>query len=296
MKKIAPLFILAAGILWGCIGIFVRRLNAMGLYSMDIVFLRAVATALAMGVFLLLFNRQMFRIRLKDLWCFIGTGICSIVFFNFCYFKAMTLTSLSVAAVLLYTAPAIVMVLSFFLFGEKFTGRKVLALVMTFVGCVLVTGILTDGGNVTGMGILTGLGAGLGYALYSIFSRFALERGYHSFTITFYTFLIAIVGAAFLADVKGVAAVASKDLPTMAFCLSFGIACTVIPYLLYTAGLQYVENGKASIIASIEPVTATILGIVLFAEKMTLTGMAGVVIVIVALAIANKKEEKSAEK
>ena len=168
MKKLAPLFILAAGILWGCIGIFVRRLNAMGLYSMDIVFLRAVATALAMGAFLLIFNRKMFRIRLKDLWCFLGTGICSIVFFNFCYFKAITLTSLSVAAVLLYTAPAIVMVLSFFLFGEKFTKRKVLALVLTFVGCVLVTGVLTDAGNVTGLGVLTGLGAGLGYALYSI--------------------------------------------------------------------------------------------------------------------------------
>ena len=290
MKKLAPLFILAAGILWGCIGIFVRRLNAMGLYSMDIVFLRAVATALAMGAFLLIFNRKMFRIRLKDLWCFLGTGICSIVFFNFCYFKAITLTSLSVAAVLLYTAPAIVMVLSFFLFGEKFTKRKVLALVLTFVGCVLVTGVLTDAGNVTGLGVLTGLGAGLGYALYSIFSRYALERGYHSFTITFYTFLIAIVGAAFFADVPGVLCVAAKDAGTVLFALGFGIVCTVIPYLLYTAGLQHVENGKASIIASIEPVTATMLGIFLFAEKTTVTGIAGVVIVILALAIANTQK------
>ncbi len=100
-------------------------------------------------LFLLIFDRKLFVIRLKDLWCFLGTGICSIVFFNFCYFKAITMTSLSVAAILLYTAPAIVMVLSYFLFKEKLTKRKLLALAMTFAGCVLVTGILTEKGSVS---------------------------------------------------------------------------------------------------------------------------------------------------
>lgn len=63
------------------------------------------------------------------------------------------------AAILLYTAPAIVMVLSYFLFGEKMTKRKLLSLVMTFAGCMLVTGILTETGSVSAGGLLTGLGA-----------------------------------------------------------------------------------------------------------------------------------------
>ena len=84
MKKLAPLLILTAGILWGCLGIFVRQLNNHGLVSMDIVFLRALVTCLIMGLVLLIFDRSKFRIRWKDLWCFLGTGICSIVFFNFC--------------------------------------------------------------------------------------------------------------------------------------------------------------------------------------------------------------------
>ena len=90
---------------------------------------------------MIFFRRELLRIRLRDLWCFLGTGIGSIVFFNYCYFKTISLTSMSVAAVLLYTAPAIVMVLSRILFGERFTVRKVTALVMTFVGCIFVTGI-----------------------------------------------------------------------------------------------------------------------------------------------------------
>ncbi|MGN0414125.1 MAG: DMT family transporter [Agathobacter sp.] len=288
----APLLIVSAGILWGSMGLFVRRLNGLGLASMEIVALRSVVTAVLMLLFLLCFDRRLLQIKWKDIWCFFGTGICSILFFNFCYFKAMELTSLSVAAILLYTAPAIVMLLSYFLFREKLTGRKILSVLMTFAGCVLVTGILTEGGAVSAAGILMGLGAGLGYALYSIFSRYALEKGYHTFTITFYTFLIASIGSFFLADMGKVVQTAAKDAGTMLLCLGLGIVCTVIPYLTYTLGLKYVENGKASILASIEPVTATLLGGIVFHERLTAGSAAGVILVLTALYIASAENRE----
>ena len=291
MKKISSILILVAGILWGSMGLFVRKLNALGLVSMEIVGLRASVTTVVMFLFLLFFKRKLLKIHLKDIWCFLGTGICSIVFFNYCYFKAITLTSLSVAAILLYTAPAIVMVFSYFMFGEKFTKRKLLSLVMTFVGCILVTGILNDTGEISISGILVGLGAGLGYALYSIFSRYALERGYQSLTITFYTFLVATIGTFFLADMRQVVEVAIDSGKIFLFCLAFGILCTVIPYLTYTLGLQYVENGKASIIASVEPVTATLLGVFLFREKITVIGILGIVLVLAALVLCNERKK-----
>lgn len=281
--------IILAGMLWGSMGIFVRNLNAAGLHSMEIVSLRSVVTAVVMGIFLLCYRKEMFRIRIKDIWCFIGTGVFSIVFFNFCYFKTMTLASLSVAAVLLYTAPSFVMVMSFFLFGEKFTKTKVAALLLALAGCVLVTGILSDTQSLTMVGILTGLGAGLGYALYSIFCRYALERGYHTFTILFYTFLLAAIGGIPLTDWKQVADVAFLDLSGVGFAIEFALVSTVLPYLLYTAGLQFVENGRASILASIEPVVATVFGVILFHEKMTLMGLAGMILVLVSIVICNRK-------
>lgn len=289
MKKAAPIMIILAGTLWGSMGIFVRNLNAAGLHSMEIVSLRSVVTAVVMGIFLLCYRKEMFRIRIKDIWCFIGTGVFSIVFFNFCYFKTMTLASLSVAAVLLYTAPSFVMVMSFFLFGEKFTKTKVAALLLALAGCVLVTGILSDTQSLTMAGIMTGLGAGLGYALYSIFCRYALERGYHTFTILFYTFLLAAIGGIPLTDWKQVADVALFDLSGVGFAIVFALVSTVLPYLLYTAGLQFVENGRASILASIEPVVATVFGVLLFHEKMTLMGLAGMILVLVSIVICNRK-------
>lgn len=289
MKKIAPFLVLLAGILWGTIGFFVRVLNAAGLSSMEIVMIRAVTTTILLFVYLAVTDKSLLKIRLKDVWCFFGTGICSIVFFNYCYFKTISMTSLSVAAVLLYTAPAIVMLLSALLFHEKITIRKIIALCMTFSGCIFVTGILgmTDGFSLTG--VLVGLGAGLGYALYSIFGRFALERGYHSFTISFYTFLFAMIGTVPLCNLPQVVAVSVTDLKMLLFYFVFGLFSTVIPYIVYTLGLKEMENSRASIIASIEPVTATLLGVLVYHEMITVNEIMGVALVIGSIILQREK-------
>lgn len=287
MKKPAPFFVLLAGILWGTMGIYVRRLNALGFTTMEIVAVRSVVTAVLLLCILFFYNKEMLKIRLKDIWCFAGTGILSIVFFNYCYFKAITMTSLSVAAVLLYTAPAIVMVLSAFLFREKITIVKMISLAATFAGCVFVTGLADGAKSLNVAGILAGLGAGFGYALYSIFSRYAIERGYHSLTISFYTFVFASVGVLPLADINIIYDACVKDLGIAGFYLVFALVSTVAPYILYTLGLTGLENSKASIIASIEPVTATVLGIVLFHEKMTIHNVIGILLVLGAIVICN---------
>ena len=289
MKKPAPIFVLLAGILWGMMGIYVRRLNAAGFTTIEIVAVRSVVTALLLFLVLFFYNRKMLKICIRDIWCFAGTGILSIVFFNYCYFKAITMTSLSVAAVLLYTAPAIVMILSAVFFHEKITAVKLIALVATFIGCVLVTGLVGSTESLNAAGILVGLGAGLGYALYSIFSRFALERGYHSLTISFYTFVFASIGVLPLADVQKIYGACVEDIGMLGFYLVFALVSTVIPYILYTLGLTALENSKASIIASVEPVAATVLGIVLFHEKMTVNIVTGIVLVLGAIVICTDK-------
>lgn len=290
MKKIRSIiYILLSGMLWGCMGLFVRVLNKQGIASMDIVFLRAIVTAVAMVIYLFIFHRKMLKIHWKDFWCFLGTGIASITFFNFCYFKAIMMTSLSVAAVLLYTAPAIVMILSYILFREAFTVRKVIAIVMTFFGCMLVTGMLGQQQAITTTGLLYGLGAGLGYAFYSIFSRYALEKGYHSLTITCYTFIVTTVVSVFFTNVSKVSMVVFSSPLYVMLTVALGLICTVAPYLLYTLGLQEVDNSHAAIIASIEPVTATVLGFVVFGEDITVVKMIGMILVLGGMVVCNKK-------
>ena len=173
MKKLAPFLVILAGCLWGTMGIFVRHLNAIGLEAMEIVEARAVLTAVSMFAALMVFRRDLLRVNIRDLWVFAGGGIVSVILFNFCYFQTIQRASLSTAAILLYTSPVFVLLLSVPLFGEKLTKKKILCLMLAITGCALASG-LAGGMALSPMTLLFGLGSGFGYGLYSIFSRFAL--------------------------------------------------------------------------------------------------------------------------
>ena len=120
--------------LWGGIGVFFNMLSDVGFTQMQVVAIRVTAAAVALTLYLLATDRAKLRVKLRDCWCFVGTGIVSLVFFNWCYFTAIQMTSLAVAAVLLYTSPIFVMLFSAVLFHEALTPRKLVALVVTFIG------------------------------------------------------------------------------------------------------------------------------------------------------------------
>ena len=303
---ISPLCVLAAGLLWGCMGLLVRSMNPCGFTSMEVVIFRAIVTSILMAVIMAIFKPGELKVKWKDIWCFLGTGIASMVFFNFCYFSCMKYTTLSVAAILLYTAPAFLMVMSAIIFKEKFTLMKVLCLLATFAGCVLVSGGLpipgfpglntvTDASAALSLpGLLLGLGAGFGYALYSVFSRFAIKRGYSSFTITTYTFWFATLGCAPFINWPHFIGTIGKSAGKLPLFLLLTILTTILAYLLYTKGLEGMENGMAGIIASIEPVMASIVGVVVFHEKLTVMGIIGMVLVLGACALVSLPARKKA--
>lgn len=289
-KKLAVLSVLLAGTLWGCIGFFVRQYNAAGLDSMQTAALRITIAAVLFAVFVLIYKPKLFQIRLKDIWCFLGTGIVSVGVFTFCYFKSIELSSLSVAAVLLYTAPAFVMIFSLIFFKEKMTVMKGVSVVLAVLGCAMTTGVIGGDVNVTLAGFLFGLGSGVCYALYSIFSRFALNRGYEPFTITLYTFFFAAVFSLLACDIRPVITVVTQDIGSVGFAVLFALVSCVLPYTFYTLGLKFISSGTASIIATVEPVVATIIGAWYFGEAIGIPfGYIGVALVFLSVVLINIK-------
>lgn len=290
--------VMTAGTLWGFMGLFRRYLASFGITAGGIVLIRCGLAALLLLITLSVKSPSALKIRFRDLWCFVGTGLCSMLFFSYCYYQAMSYMSLSVAAILLYTAPIIVVVLSALLFREAFTGRKLIALVLAFLGCCLVSGIGSDD-QVSVKGILYGLGSGFGYALYSIFARFALQRGYSSVSVTFYTCLFASLGAAAIWGVKEPLQKMVQSPESILWSIGTAVLTCYFAYLLYTYGLTGLETGKASICANIEPVVATIVGVVIFHEKLTLMSLLGITCVFCAVTLLSlptkrKKSEQDA--
>lgn len=276
----------AAGALWGIIAVFVRALNAAGFSAMQVVFVRVAFSAALLVLFLAIKDRGALRIRLRDLWCFVGTGIVSIVFFNYCYFTTIETSSVAVAALLLYTSPVFVMLFSLLLFGERFTLRKGAALVCTVLGCACVTGVLSGSGpSMRPAALLTGLGAGLFYALYTVFSKFALRR-YRPVTVTAYTFLVAAVGSAPFSDLPAVGERLMRPgaLPAV---LAMAAICTVLPFLFYTTGVSKIPAAHAAVIATVEPAVAALVGTLYFRDPFTGMTMAGIALIAASILIMN---------
>jgi len=282
--------VFSAAVLWGIAGIFVRAIEKTDVSEMQIVFGRALFSSLIIGIIALFKDKNLFKIRLKDLWIFICSGVFSIVLFNFSYYTTMALTSLSVAAVLLYTAPFFVMLLSLFIFKERMTFNKVGALVIAFVGCCLVSGLLDSSHRISGKALVFGLLTGFGYGLYTIFGELAIKRGYHSLTITFYVFAAATLGTLPFINLKETVTTVCRQPTALGVIFLMAVFNTVIPYLLYTTGLLGVEPSVAPIIATVEPVVATLVGCFIFSEYISFWGVLGVVLVLASVIILNLKQ------
>lgn len=292
MKNI--LYIVLAGCLWGIIAIFVNILTGMGFSSMECVAIRVTLAAILLFFYLLFVDRKKLKIAWKDSFFFIGTGICSILFFSYCYFKAIeVIGGAAIPALLLYTAPIFVMVLSAVLFREKITKRKLIALVLTFVGLGFVTGAFTGGEKISFWAFLLGMGSGFGYALYSIFGKLITDK-YDAITITFYTFLVASIGAV---PMSGITSHLSMLCNGKGIGAAIGLAffSTALPFLLYTKGLHGIEAGKAAILATVEPFVAAIVGAILFHEKFNVPKLAGMVMILFAIVYLNLGKEERKE-
>lgn len=270
--------ILAAAALWGIIGVWNRNLMAAGLSPTGIVVVRNFGGMLLLLAVFAVKDRGVFRMRREHVKYFFGTGIISVVLFTSCYFSCQKICSLAVASILLYTAPSFVVILSAILWKEPVTKKKLLALALTLVGCACVCGVFDGGLTVTFTGILLGLGAGFFYALYSVFGRYALAH-YSSMTVTVWTFIFA--GPASLVMLRPAEMRAVFTAPS-AWLLAAGLVVfsTVAPYILYTRGLARVESGKASIMASLEPVVAALAGVLIFGEPMGLLTLLGILCVL----------------
>lgn len=291
-KRLAYLMIVLAGMLWGVIGVFVNYLYELGFTPVQVVTLRAGTALLFLAIFLLLIktNRSYLKINWRDSYLFVGTGVISIVFFNLCLFYAMQHTTISIATILLYTAPAFVTIFSRILFKEALTPRKITALFMTLMGCAFVIGVLPSmDGAISVTGLILGLGSGLFYALYSIFGKFALEK-YKPFTVTFYTFLFATVA---ITPFSGIWSMTDQftNLNVWLLVIGLGLFSTMLAFVFYTIGLQYVESSRASIIATVEPVVAAIMGFLIFSDRLNFWQYLGMAFVLLAVVIVQESKK-----
>ncbi len=290
MKKFADIFVLGAGVLWGIAGLFVSYIGKLGFSPIQISAMRWITSAILMTLGILVINPKKLRIMLCDIWWFMCTGILCILLSSTLYFISIEETSAAVGNILMYTSPIWILIFSIIFFKEKLTVPKLLSLILAIGGCAFATGII--GGaelKFSTYGIIAGVLSGLFYGLYSIFGKAILKK-YDSVTVTLYTAIFAGVGALFIIDIPETAAQIvglNAYLPVILLAL----CVTIAPYTLYTVGLKHCKATRASIMACIEPMTASFMGTIVLGQPFTLFQFIGILMILGAGFILQLKTE-----
>ncbi len=287
MKKAATILPVLAGAIWGVIGVFVRTLTAAGFDNLTLVFSRSAFATVLLFIYLFVTNRESLRIRIKDVWIFMGSGILGMLGLNVTYNVAIKTLTMSLAAVLLSLSPIFVLFISAILFKEKITRSKVLCMLMAIFGCFLASGVIEGGASVSMLGAFFGISSAFFYGLYSIFSKLATDREYGTFTIVFYSVLFVTIVTLPLSNLATIGSyVAAAPFTHMIIMIAHAMMASIIPYILYSFALIYVDAGKVSILAAgSEPTSATIFGLIFFSEALSVLKVAGLIVTITALAL-----------
>lgn len=284
------LLALGAGICWGTSGLVMRHLGAYGFTAAEIGALRLTVAAAAVSIIALRRPGGM-HIRLRQLPSLAIMGAGCLFFYSLCYVLSVRELSLSLTAVLVYTSPAIVMLLSVRVFREPLTPRKTVALGLTLGGICLAAGVSPAAQHYSARGIGFGLLAALLYALYAVLAKIEARRG-NPLTITVWCFIFGTAAALCAVDIPHGLAILYAAPGSVVWIAVIGILNTALPYLLYTQAIGQGEAGKAAMMASIEPVVATLSGMIFFHETLGLWACLGMLLTIAGLTVMNRSPRR----
>jgi len=277
--------VIIGAILWGFIGFFSRNLYDEGFTPMQVAFTRMLIGTIVLSIGLIIFDRECFKIHKKDLWIFVFFGVFKILSDLF-LFKAQVLIHLSLSTVLQLTSPYWVLLFSVFLFGEKITARKVTAICMAFVGCILVTGVLSENVNFDMLGVSFAILSGISYATYTTGTKVLMNRGYSANTTLFFIFLISTIICIPFSDVTGIPALV-VDWEVVGNLLAMGVLMTLVPYYLQIYALKYISPVSVNVIGLLEVAAAVTVGMVMYDETLGWVNIIGMVLIPLSIVIMN---------
>jgi len=292
MKKLYLILPILAGFMFGSSGVFVRTLTQNGIDSTTLLFLRFSIAILPLMIAILLTDKKLLKINLKDIPLFLVCAMC-IVGLNLCYNESMNTVPLSLAAVLLSIAPIYVLIFAYILFGEKITSKKVICMLLAIFGCVLMTGMLEgDMSNVPLFGILSGIGAGLFWAIYLMASKKSIENGSHTYTILIYSIIfisLALLPFTNFSQINSFVNI--NPLLTIVFLIVHSTFSFALPYVFSTLSLNYMDSGVSSIFLSgAEPFAALIFGFLIYREIPTPLMFCGFILTIIAMMMLSRQD------
>ncbi len=288
MAGASTAFVLLAALCWGLSGGIGGILMADGWDAFVVAFYRGAIGLLFVVVWLILRPRGS-GLTSRRLWfwsAIAGFGVAGN--FGF-YFMSIAQGSVTVAVTLMYCAPVFVYLVSFSLKLERPTALKWAAIVLVMVGIILLTQIYAIGASgVTLIGVGAGLLAGLSYAVFIFGFKYAAPHGSPQAILSIAFAVLAII-LIWPGDAEQTVAVLST--PAWPLFAGLGVLGAGLSFVLYIIGLNHTAPAVASIVAMVEPVTASLFGVVVLNESLVgpqIFGMGLILITVTALSVHSR--------
>lgn len=252
--------VIAASILYGLIGIFIKLITDMSLGS--IIFFRILFALAAITLYLAVSGRfsELKLTEKKSYLLMLGLFEAAAVLANF---YSIRYTTVPIAVLLLYTTPIYVTLLSPLVLKENITRRSIIALMISITGVVLVVQPQTLQNEINMIGVALGLASGLLFALMILTSR-KIKDIYTGTAQATWSMIVSLI--LFSPFAFAVSRDVLKD--HMQLLILFGLIPTAIGGILYFSGLRLIKAQSASIISLLEPVSAVVFAFIILSESV----------------------------
>jgi len=280
------LIVIAATACWATSGIFINLIiRKTALSAVGLAFWRDLTTSVVLLVGILIVKPKLLIVKKKDLPWLIGMGAISIGVFHVFWNQAVVMIGASLATVVQCNAPIFVTIMAWFLFGERITTRKIIAVVLAAVGTILVSGISGVGEwKIVPIGLLIALGSAITYGSLSLFGK-KLSGDYNPWTIMFYIFSIGTLTLFTVQLGQPDPWPSSGDfLPLF---IGFVLISTIVGFTLYTTALKFLPASVASITATSEIFFASILAFIFLQERMDRWQILGSILIIAGVVLVS---------
>jgi drug/metabolite transporter (DMT)-like permease len=275
-------FVALAALFWGLSGGIGGILMADGWDAFVVSFYRgAIGLLCVLGWLMLRPHGNGLNNRWLWFWSVIaGVGVAGN--FSF-YFLSIAHGSVAVAATLMYCAPVFVYLVSFALKLESPTPLKWAAIAVVMLGITLLTQIYDVGASgVTAIGAGAGLLAGLSYAVFIFGFKYAAPHGSPPGILSIAFVVLASILIWPSDAVQTVEVLSTPDWPLFA---ALGVLGAGLSFVLYVIGLNHTAPAVASIVAMVEPITATLFGVMVLNENLVGPQILGMGLILVTVTV-----------
>ncbi|GGF28879.1 multidrug transporter [Halobacillus andaensis] len=287
MKYTGVGLVMLAGLFWGISGGIADILMDKGWDPIVISFYRgAVGFICFLAWFLVRFKQNWTASTRLYIWSLLaGLGVAGNFTF---YFLSIESSSIAVAATLVYSAPVFVLLISFLLGIERSTWFKWGCIAGVLIGIILLTGAYNpESISVSFLGAAAGLAAGLCYALFIFgFKKTAsIAKPQTTLTIAFFSFCLILL--LFMNRGEAASVVMSNDL---GWFILLGILGAGISFIFYVIGIRRTAPSTASMVAMVEPVTASLFGVMLMGDDLGIVQFLGMVLILTTVTVLSVKQ------